>query len=72
MIQSVQDIQKKLYAQGFRYLKRLIKGDACLSTTKIASDLNASLPKPMTTRTVRTYLKELGFEYVVKVKKSND
>ena len=40
-----------------------------LRSTKIASDLNASLPKPVTTRTVRTYLKELVFEYVIKVKK---
>ena len=36
---------------------------------KNASDLNASLLKLVTTRTVRTYLKELIFEYVVKVKK---
>ena len=52
---------KKLDERGFRHLKRLVKSDACLSATKIASDLNASLPKPVTTRTVRTYLKELCF-----------
>ena len=60
---------KKLDAWGFRHLKRLVKGDARLSATKIASDLNASLPKPTTTRTICTYLKELTFKYVVKVKK---
>ena len=47
----------------------LVKGDECLSATKIASDLNASLLKLVMTGTVRTYLKELAFECVVKVKK---
>ena len=55
----------------FRHLKRLVKGDARLGAIKIASDLNPSLPKPVTTRTVRIYMKELDFEYVVKVKKTN-
>ena len=59
---------KKLDERDFRHLKRLVKGNAPLSTTKIASNLNASLPKPVTTRTVRTYLNELGFECMVKVK----
>ena len=39
---------KKLNAWGFWHLKRLVRGDAHLSATKIASDLNASLPKPVT------------------------
>ena len=69
IIQSVQDVQKQLDPRGFRDLKRLVKGDARLSATKIASDLNASLPKAVTTPTVRTYLTELAFEYVVKMKK---
>ena len=60
---------KELDVQGFRHLKRLVKGDARLSATKIASCVSASLPKPETTRTVPTYLKELVFEYLVKVKK---
>ena len=47
----------------------MVKDDACLSAAKIASDLNASLLKPVTTRTVPTYLKELSFEYVIRVKK---
>ena len=62
---------KKVYAQNLRCLKRLVKGDAHLNATKTASDLNASLPKSVTTQIVRTYLKELGFEYVVKVKKQS-
>ena len=53
--------------RGFQHLKRLIKGDPCLSATEVASDLNASLPKLVTTRTVLIYLKELAFEYVIKV-----
>ena len=60
---------KKNDALGFRHLKRLIKGNARLSATKIASDLNANLQKLVTPPTVRTYLKELAFECVVKVKK---
>ena len=47
----------------------MVKGDVRLNATEIASDLNASLAKLVTIRTVRTYLKELGSEYVVKVKK---
>ena len=69
MIQSVQDVQKELDARNFRHLRRLIKGDVRLSATKIVSDLNPSLLKPVTIRTVRTYLKELDFEHVVKMKK---
>ncbi|CAF3183212.1 unnamed protein product [Rotaria socialis] len=60
---------RKVDGRGLRHLKRLVKGDERLSAAKIATDLNASLPKPITTRTVRNYLKELGFEDVVKVKK---
>ena len=60
---------KRLDAHGFWHLKQLVKDDARLSTTKIASDLNASLPNPVTTRTVRAYLKKLTFEYVIKMKK---
>ena len=59
---------KKLDERSFRHLKRLAKDDARPNATKLASDLNASLPKLVTTRTVSTHLKELGFEYVVKVK----
>ena len=69
MIQSVQNVKKKLDARYFWHLKQLVKGDTRLSATKIASDLNACLPKPVTTRTVRTCLKELAFEYVLSKKK---
>ena len=62
-------MSKKLDMQGFWHLKRLVKGDAHLSAGKIISDLNASLPKLVTTRTVRTYFEELGFEHVIKMKK---
>ena len=36
---------KKIPKRGVRYLKRLVKGDECLSAAKIRTDLNASLPK---------------------------
>ena len=38
---------------------------------KLHLDLNDSLPKPVTTRIVRHYLRDLGFEYVVKIKNNN-
>lgn len=60
---------KKIPDRAVRHLKRLVKEDARISAAKITSDLNASLPKPVSSRTVRRYLKDLGFEYVVKVKK---
>ena len=59
---------KKRSGREIRYLKRLVKGDSRIGASKIASDLNTSLPKPVTIRTVQRYLKKLGFEYVVKVK----
>ena len=60
---------KKIPDRSVRHLKRQVKGDSRLSAAKITSDLNASLPKLVSTRTVRTYLRDLGFEYVVKIKK---
>ena len=55
--------------RGVRHLKRLAKDDGCLCAAKITSDLNASLPKEVSTKTVRRYLRDLGYEYIVKVKK---
>jgi transposase len=60
---------RKVNSRDIRHLKRLVKGETRLSASKIATDLNSSLPKPVTTRTVRNYLRELGYEYVVKIKK---
>ena len=59
---------KKLSAREIRHLKRLAKGNSRLSASKIATNLNASLPETVTTRTIRRYLKDLAFEYVVKIK----
>ena len=36
---------RKVYGRDFRHLKRLVKGCARSSTTKITSDMNASLTK---------------------------
>ena len=60
---------KEIPNRGVRHLKRLVKDDGCLSAATITSDLTASLPKPVSTRTVRRYLQDLGYEYVVKIKK---
>ena len=60
---------KKLDGRSFRHLKRSVKGDARLSVTKVVSNLNAILPKPVTMPTAHIYLKELGFEYVLKIEK---
>ena len=62
------DRPKTIPNRGVRHLKRLVKDDGCLSAAKITSDLNASLPKPVSTRTVRGYLRDLGYEYIVKIK----
>ena len=53
---------KQLEGRGVRHLKRLVKDKARLTVTKIVTDLHASLPKLVTTRAVRDYLKELGLE----------
>ena len=47
----------------------MVERDARLSEAKITSNLNTSLTKPVTTRTVRNHLKEPDFEYAAKVKK---
>ena len=59
---------EKIPNRGVPHLRRLVKDNGRLSAAKITSDLNASLPKPVSTRTVRRYLRDLGYEYVVKIK----
>ena len=61
---------KKNPNRSVRHLKRLVIDDGRLSVAKITSDLNASLPKPVSTRMVRGYLRDLGYEYVVEIKKT--
>ena len=51
------------------FLKRLVKGDSRLSESKTATNSDASLPEPITTRTMQRYLEDLAFEYIVKIKK---
>ena len=53
---------KRIPNRGVRHLKRLVKDDGRLSTAKITSDSNASLPKLVSTRMVRRYLRDLGYE----------
>ena len=60
---------KKLSGREIRDLRRLLRGDSCLSSRKIATNLNASLLRPVITKTIPRYLKDLAFEYVVKIKK---
>ena len=57
---------EKLSSCEIRHLKGLLKGDSQLSKSKIATDLNISLPKLVKTRTMRRYLKDLGVKYVIK------
>ena len=59
---------KKIPNHGVQHLKRLIKDDGRLSAAKITSNLNDSLPKPVSTRTIRRYLRDLGYEYLVKIR----
>ena len=60
---------KSLSERNIRELKRLVQGENRLSAAKITSDLNTSLLKPVSKRTVRRYLRNLGYEYAVKLKK---
>ena len=60
---------KKLSDREIRHLKGLINGDSRITERKIVTDLNASLPEPVTTRARRRYLKDLVFKYVVKIKR---
>ena len=59
---------KSLSDRNIRELKRLVQGDNRLSAAKITIDLNTSLFKPVSKRTVRRYSKKLGYEYAVKIK----
>ena len=61
---------KSLSDRNIRELKRLVQGDNRLSAAKITTDLNMSLFKSMSKRTVRQYLKKLDYEYAVKIKKT--
>ena len=61
---------KSLSDRNIRELKRLVQGDNRLSAAKITTDLNMSLFKPVSKRTVRQYVKKLDYEYAVKIKKT--
>lgn len=60
---------KNLSDRDERHLKKLVQGENRLNVTKITTNLNISLPNPVTKRTVRNYLTKLGFEYKFKIKK---
>ena len=60
---------KSLSDCNIRELKGLFQGVNRLSAAKITTDLNISLFKPVSKRTVRRYLKKLGYEYTFKIKK---
>ena len=53
----------------FDILSDWLRAMCGLSAAKITSDLNISLTKLVKMRTVCNYLKELGLEYVLKVKR---
>ena len=45
--------RKKLSDREICHLKRLVKEDSRLSVNKIVTNMNVSLPEPVTTRTIR-------------------
>ena len=59
---------KSLSDRNVHELKRLVHDDNRLSATKITTDLNMSLSKPMSKCMVRRYLRRLSYGYVVKIK----
>ena len=60
---------KSLSDRNIHELKRLVQGDNRLSAAKITTHLSTSLFKLVSKRTVHRYLKKLGYEYSVKIKK---
>ncbi|UJR08074.1 hypothetical protein I4U23_012351 [Adineta vaga] len=60
---------KKITGDDIRYLKKLVRGDVRPSASKVTSELNISLPNPVSVVPVPRYLKYLGYEYVVKSKR---
>jgi hypothetical protein len=60
---------RKINGRHICHLKRLVKLENRLSASKITTDRNNSLSKPVTTRTVQNYLRALSYEYVIKLKK---
>ncbi len=61
---------KALSERNVRELKRLVTSENRLSVVKSTSDINISLPKPVSKDTIRRCLTKLGYEYAVKVKKN--
>jgi transposase len=61
---------RKINGRDIRHLKRSVKLENRLSASKITADLNNSLPKLVTTCTVRNYLRKLSDEYAVELKKT--
>ena len=62
---------KNLSDRNISELKRLVQGDNNpLIAAKITTDLNISLFKPVSKRTMRRYLKKLGYGYAVKIKRT--
>ena len=59
----------KLSERDERELKRLVQGENRLSVAKITKDFCIGLSTPVSKETVRRYLKKLGYEYAVKIKK---
>ena len=46
---------RKIQNRDIRHLEQLSRGNGCLNAAKIESNLNRSLPKPVTIRTIRHY-----------------
>ena len=61
--------RKKISERGERELKRLVRGDNRLSVAQITRDLNVGLVQLVSKETVRRYLKKLGYQYAVKIKR---
>ena len=60
---------KKLLRSWDSTFKKIGQRNSRLSASKIAMNLNTSLSELVTTRIIRRYLKDLDFEYLVKIQK---
>lgn len=60
---------RSLSDRNIRELKRLLQSDNRLSGIKITADLNMSSSKLVSKCILRRYMKERGYEYVIKIRR---
>ena len=65
------DRSKSLSDRNVRELKRLVLGEHRMNMVKITTDMDMNRSTQVSKYTMHRYLKKLGYEYAIKVKRSN-